>query len=129
MLQYKNLHISLSVWTACATITVEETNANYLQLRNCPQNSFLDWRIEDGGGVCAESEPGYSDWESAYLVYAGLGYILDAHYHTNDWIRPTNNNINGCGLATSGSSWMDATTVKAYQSNGTIILYYSGKKS
>ena len=72
------------------------------------------------------------DWKLAgYLLGEQdcLGYLLDSS-GDNAWIYPyiSMHEMNtGCGLATEGD-WKDTTKLKAYQSNGTITLFYSGRK-
>ena len=105
---------------------MDETNVNYLQLRNCPQNPFIDWRIEDVDGVCAKTKDGELDWEIQWSNGVGLGSFLYG-CPGSYWIRPSKSAINGCGLATTSSSWADTTTVKAHNSNGAITVFYSGR--
>ena len=111
---------------------MEENNANYRELLKCPQNPYLMWRIEDATGVCAENEPDHVDWHfsDVYNVQYGLGYVLQTSAHSGKyWICPwAGNGCQGCGIATNGNEWHDTTEIRAYQSNGNITVYFSGKK-
>ena len=119
------MSIFLSDWRRCATITTSYTNDNYVQLLNCPQDAGLTWKIEDDNGICAQTQADWVDWERPDdNAQKTLGYYLDTESERG-WITTATSgpNTGNCGIR-SFSAFKDTTSVEAWQSTGSIIIYW-----
>ena len=123
--------IFLAVWTKCATITTSSSAENYVALQQCPQTAGHIWKMEDSSGVCAKNDVGWVDWEYPNHPDSGfgndaqqyLGYYLDI-LPTPGWISIAMTGSSNCGIF-STTGWKDTLSVQAYQSSGSIDVYYS----
>merc|ERR1719228_2583042 len=92
---------------------------------NCPQEAGHRWRITDDDGVCAENPDDMIDWEYPDNdAEESLGFYLDT-WSSAGWISPTMPGYDNCGVQ-SYTSWKDTTSVNAYNSNGSVQIYYEG---
>ena len=122
------MSISLSDWIPCADITTSDTHINYVQLLKCPQYAGLFWKLEDDNGVCSHTQAGWVDWEQSDDAQKSLEFYLDTDTR-NGWISPASSTpqMSNCGIR-SFTAFKDTTSVLAYNSVGSITIYYHGSK-
>jgi len=115
-----------SGWTACATITTTDSNENYKELLNCPKNPGLAWKLVDSYGTCAETETGLIDWERPDdNAEKSLRFYLEEDTRSG-YISPSSrrDDADNCNIK-SDTAWKDTDSIYAYESSGSITVYYS----
>ena len=91
----------------------------------CPQDEGFAWKLEDNDGVCAQTQPGWVDWEwPDDNAQKSLGFYLDTWNKGHGMIAPVTSGSTNCYIGSS-DAWKDTTSLYASGTLGPITVYYS----